>query len=103
MKNILKNLLPATIIAIAIFAGLSFKNSTSQATEKYLIEKQNAIEFIDRILQVHQNKEISEFNSEFAKSFDIESYCEKLLNSHKNTLKESKKFYHCLVKLKTLH
>jgi ethanolamine transporter EutH len=25
MKNILKNLLPATIIAVAIFAGLSFK------------------------------------------------------------------------------
>jgi hypothetical protein len=31
MKNILKNLLPATIIAIAIFAGLSFKNNTKQA------------------------------------------------------------------------
>jgi hypothetical protein len=28
MKNILKNLLPATIIAVAIFAGLSFKNSS---------------------------------------------------------------------------
>lgn len=32
MKNILKNLLPATIIAIAIFAGLSFKNSVKNTT-----------------------------------------------------------------------
>lgn len=30
MKNTLKNLLPATIIALAIFVGLSFKNASTQ-------------------------------------------------------------------------
>lgn len=45
----------------------------------YLIEKQDPKEFAYRILQVYQNKEMSEFNSEFAKEFDIESYCDKLL------------------------
>jgi glycosyltransferase involved in cell wall biosynthesis len=46
----------------------------------FLIENQNPEEFADRILEVYQNKEISDFNTEFAKKFDIESYCEKLLN-----------------------
>ena len=40
MKNILKNLLPATIIAVAIFAGLSFKNSTKQANSTVYEYKQ---------------------------------------------------------------
>lgn len=31
MKNTLKNLLPATIIALAIFVGLSFKNASTQS------------------------------------------------------------------------
>jgi glycosyltransferase involved in cell wall biosynthesis len=45
----------------------------------YLIEKQNPKEFADRILEVFQNKEISDFNAEFAKQFDIDTYCEKLV------------------------
>ncbi len=49
----------------------------------FLIEKQDPKEFTDRILQVCQNKEISNFNAEFAKQFDIESYCEKLLDLYK--------------------
>jgi hypothetical protein len=40
MKNILKNLLPATIIAVAIFAGLSFKNSTKQSNSTVYEYKQ---------------------------------------------------------------
>lgn len=44
----------------------------------FLIEKQDPKEFADRILQVYQNKEISDFNAEFVKQFDIELYCEKL-------------------------
>jgi glycosyltransferase involved in cell wall biosynthesis len=46
----------------------------------FLIEKQDPKEFTDRILQVYKNKEISDFNAEFAMQFDIESYCEKLLD-----------------------
>lgn len=49
----------------------------------FLIQNQNPEEFADRILEVYQNKEMSDFNSEFAKQFDIESYCEKLLNLYK--------------------
>ncbi len=45
----------------------------------FLIEKQNSELFADRILEVYQNKEMSDFNAEFAKQFDIESYCEKLV------------------------
>ncbi len=52
----------------------------------FLIEKQNPKEFSDRIIEVYQNKEISDFNLEFAKQFDIESYCEKLLNLYKQEL-----------------
>jgi Na+/H+ antiporter NhaC len=32
MKNTLKNILPASIIAFALFAGLSFKNAATQST-----------------------------------------------------------------------
>jgi glycosyltransferase involved in cell wall biosynthesis len=46
----------------------------------YLIEKQDPKKFADRILEVIQRKEIIDFNLEYAKKFDIESYCEKLLN-----------------------
>lgn len=47
MKNILKNLLPATIIAIAIFAGLSFKNGTKQtASTVYEYKQFSTIESI---------------------------------------------------------
>lgn len=47
MKNILKNLLPATIIAVAIFAGLSFKNSTKQsATTVYEYKQFSTVESI---------------------------------------------------------
>jgi glycosyltransferase involved in cell wall biosynthesis len=49
----------------------------------FLIQNQNPEEFADRIIEVYQNKEMSDFNSEFAKQFDIESYCEKLLNLYK--------------------
>jgi glycosyltransferase involved in cell wall biosynthesis len=52
----------------------------------FLIENQDPYEFADRIIEVFQNKEISEFNAEFAKQFDIESYCEKLLNLYKQEL-----------------
>jgi glycosyltransferase involved in cell wall biosynthesis len=50
----------------------------------YLIEKQDPIEFADRILQVYQNEEISDFNAEFAKQFDIVSYFEKLVKIYKS-------------------
>jgi glycosyltransferase EpsF len=50
----------------------------------YLIEKQDPKEFANRIMEVFQNKEISNFNVEFAKQFDIESYCEKLLEIYQS-------------------
>jgi glycosyltransferase involved in cell wall biosynthesis len=50
----------------------------------YLIEKQDTKEFADRILEVFQNKEISDFNAQFAKQFDIESYCEKLVEIYQS-------------------
>ncbi|MBP9690437.1 MAG: hypothetical protein KBE91_12540 [Bacteroidia bacterium] len=40
MKNLLSSLLPATIIASAIFMGLSFKSVTKQETEKVYEYKQ---------------------------------------------------------------
>ena len=40
MKNLLTNLLPATIIALAIFMGLSFKSVTKQDAEKVYEYKQ---------------------------------------------------------------
>jgi glycosyltransferase involved in cell wall biosynthesis len=55
-----------------------------QGRNGYLIEKQDPKEFADRILEVFQNKEISEFNVEFAKQFDIESYCEKLVEIYQS-------------------
>ena len=50
----------------------------------FLIEKQDPKEFSDRILQVYQNKEISDFNRQFANQFDIESYCDKLLEIYQS-------------------
>jgi glycosyltransferase involved in cell wall biosynthesis len=50
----------------------------------YLIQKQDPKEFTDRILEVCQNNEISNFNTEFAKQFDIESYCDNLINLYNN-------------------
>ncbi len=55
----------------------------------FLIEKQDPKEFTERILEVYQNKEISDFNAEFAKQFDIESYCDKLLTLYKHTKEKS--------------
>ena len=50
----------------------------------YLIENQNSKEFANRIMEVFQNKEISDFNAEFAKQFDMESYCEKLVEIYQS-------------------
>lgn len=49
-----------------------------QGRNGYLIEKQNSELFADRILEVYKNKEMSDFNEEYARQFDIDSYCEKL-------------------------
>lgn len=38
MKDIIKNLLPATIIAASIFLGLSFKNAEKQSTSNVVYE-----------------------------------------------------------------
>ena len=50
----------------------------------YLIEEQNPKKFSKRILQLYQNKEISNYNVKFAGQFDIQSYCSKLLKIYKN-------------------
>lgn len=50
----------------------------------FLIENQDSIEFANRILEVSQNKEISNFNTDYAKQFDIESYCDKLLEIYQS-------------------
>ncbi len=50
----------------------------------FLIEKQDPKEFANRILEVYQNKEISDFNAEFAKQFDIKTYCDKLLEIYQS-------------------
>jgi glycosyltransferase involved in cell wall biosynthesis len=49
----------------------------------YLIEKPDPELFSNRILEVYQNKEMSNFNAAYAKKFDIESYCEKLVEIYK--------------------
>jgi glycosyltransferase involved in cell wall biosynthesis len=49
----------------------------------YLIEKQDPKLFAHRIMEVYQNKKMIAFNSEFAKQFDIELYCEKLLQIYR--------------------
>lgn len=46
----------------------------------YLIEQQDPQLFTDLILEVYQNQTISVFNIEYANKYDIESYCDKLLN-----------------------
>jgi glycosyltransferase involved in cell wall biosynthesis len=51
----------------------------------FLIEKQDPKVFADRILQVFQNKETSNFNTEIANQFDIELYCEKLVALYSQT------------------
>ncbi len=55
-----------------------------QGRNGYLIEKQNSELFADRILKVYQNKEMSNFNAAYAVQFDIESYCEKLVEIYKS-------------------
>ena len=50
----------------------------------YLIENQDPKEFVDRILEVFQNKEISGFTAEFAKQFEIKTYCDKLLEIYQS-------------------
>ena len=50
----------------------------------YLIEKQDPKEFADRILEIYQNKEMSHFNAEYAKQFDIVAYCEKLVEIYQS-------------------
>lgn len=46
----------------------------------FLIEKKDPKEFANRILEIYQNKEMSHFNAEYAKQFDIVAYCEKLIS-----------------------
>lgn len=55
----------------------------------YLIEKQEPDVFADRIIEVHQNKEISDFNTEFAKQYDIGHYCDRLLEIYGLVINES--------------
>ena len=50
----------------------------------FLIENQNPKEFANRILEVYQNKEISDFNVELAKQFDIKTYCDELLEIYQS-------------------
>jgi glycosyltransferase involved in cell wall biosynthesis len=50
----------------------------------FLIEKQDPKEFADRILEVYQNKKMSNFNTAYAVQFDIKSYCEKLVEIYKS-------------------
>jgi glycosyltransferase involved in cell wall biosynthesis len=50
----------------------------------FLMEKQDPNEFADRILEVFQNKEMSDFNVKYAMKFDIESYCDKLLEIYQS-------------------
>ena len=52
----------------------------------FLIEKQHPNVFANRILEVLQNKEIPNFNSKYAKQFDIQSYCDKLLSLYNHSL-----------------
>jgi glycosyltransferase EpsD len=46
----------------------------------YIIKQQNSQLFTDLILEVYKNQTISVFNIEYANKYDIESYCDKLLN-----------------------
>lgn len=55
----------------------------------YLIEKQDPKEFTDRILEIYQNKEMSDFNTEFAKKFDIVTYCEKLISTYNYSIRQA--------------
>ena len=50
----------------------------------FLIEKHDPEIFSDRILEVYQNQEMKEFNTEFAHQFDIESYSQRLLEIYQN-------------------
>jgi glycosyltransferase involved in cell wall biosynthesis len=50
----------------------------------FLIEKKDPEEFANRILEIYQNKEMSHFNAEYAKQFDIETYCEKLVEIYQS-------------------
>lgn len=50
----------------------------------FLIEKQDPREFAYRILEVFQNRKISDFNAEFAKQFDMKTYCDKLLEIYQS-------------------
>jgi glycosyltransferase involved in cell wall biosynthesis len=50
----------------------------------YLLTKEEPSLFADRIFEVYRNKEMSFFNAQFAKQFDIELYCEKLLQIYKS-------------------
>ena len=49
-----------------------------QGRNGYLIEKQDPKLFVASILEVYGNNQISGFIHDYAKQFDIESYCEKL-------------------------
>jgi len=51
----------------------------------YLIERQDPELFANRILEVYKNKEMGDFNAEYAKKFDIESYCDKLLTFYNHS------------------
>jgi len=55
-----------------------------QGKNGYLIENQNPKQFANQILEVYQNKEISNFNTVYAKKFDIELYCEKLVEIYQS-------------------
>jgi glycosyltransferase involved in cell wall biosynthesis len=46
----------------------------------YIIKQQNSQLFTDLMLEVYKNQTISVFNIEYANKYDIESYCDKLLN-----------------------
>ena len=71
-------------LPVVTFDGGGNRDLMINGKNGYLIEKQDSKEFANRILEVYQNKEISDFNAEFAKQYDIESYCEKLVEIYQS-------------------
>jgi glycosyltransferase EpsD len=70
----------ASALPVVTLDGGGNRDLVIDGKNGYLIEKQDPKEFADRILEIYQNKEMSEFNAEYAKQFDIVAYCEKLIS-----------------------
>jgi glycosyltransferase involved in cell wall biosynthesis len=66
-------------LPIVTFDGSGNRDLMENGKNGFILKEQDAKKFTDKIIIVNRNKDIKQFNAQFAQQFDIEKYTAKLL------------------------